>query len=264
MKYDPVKHFLRMRVRRGRTWSLLRRGLVSLQYFSRSPDEAEIRVFQALEKVVDDGLLLADIGANGGQTAAGFASLLRSAHIVSFEPNPELWPELDYVGRLIGGRFEYRRHGLGSETSTLTLYVPHIDQLPVTTRASVNRETADGRCRDLVNEGHSKVQIRETTVQIEAFDDLGLMPHGVKIDVEGAELSVLQGMRSTISECLPLIMLEYNEETAECRRLLEPFGYDFWDFDTEKRGLSKSIGNRTRNWFAVPPSASLRAALGVQ
>lgn len=58
-------------------------------------------------------------------------------------------------------------------------------------------------------------------------------PDVVKIDVEGAELQVLQGMQRTLRQRAPAIVLELDDETAaacgrkvsSCRSFLHEFGY---------------------------------------
>lgn len=262
MRYGFAKRALRRRIRNASTWSILRRLLVTYQYFARQPDEPEIRLFRVLDTISED-LLFADIGANGGQTAVGIARVLPGARIESFEPNPALTPELAWVKRLLGQRFNHHTFGLGAQPGTMTLHVPHVDDLPVTTRASLSERVAQDRVGELNRETSRTAEARPLQVEIKRFDDLDLRPHGIKIDVEGVELEVLRGMAETLGACRPLLMLEYNNQTGECRSLLATFGYDFWDVEPATGSLVPAGRPSIRNWFAIPPAPKLRTSLGL-
>ena len=206
--------------------------------------------------------MFVDIGANGGQTAVGIARVLPTARIESFEPNPALTPELAWVRRLLGERFNHHAVGLGSRSGVMTLHVPHVDDLPVTTRASLSVRVADDRAVELNRETGRSSEVRPVQVEIRRFDDLGLRPHGIKVDVEGVELEVLRGMTETIGACHPMLMLEYNDQTQECRNLLTEYGYDFWDVDPATLRLVTTGSPSIRNWFAIPSAPGIRNALG--
>lgn len=76
------------------------------------------------------------------------------------------------------------------------------------------------------------------TVEVVCIDDLLAdgsvpVPDVVKIDVEGAELAVLQGMTQTLSEHRPIVLCEIDDATdlgatqklTSCLALLESLGY---------------------------------------
>lgn len=195
---------------------------------------------------------MVDIGANGGQSAIAFAFILPRHEIVSFEPNPALWPELDFVANVLGARFSYRRVGLGPEAGSMTLFVPHLGNLPITTRASLSREDALAHCETLEKEVNRKAAVRETTVDVVTFDSLGLRPDAIKIDVEGYELHVLEGMRQTLAACRPMLMIESNAKDDECRELLADLGYRLAYFDRRTRKLVDTPIAGAGNWFAIP------------
>ena len=56
---------------------------------------------------------------------------------------------------------------------------------------------------------------------MQRFDDLGLHPLVIKIDVEGLELDVLQGMEGTLAEDEPLLLIEQNSSSASVAAWLE-------------------------------------------
>ena len=249
MNYDFVKNFLRRRMRRPAVYSLARRIMLVGQYVFRRPDEPDFSVFKALRK--ESGLVV-DIGANGGQSAIAFSFLLPKFKILSFEPNPALWRDLDFIQRIIGQRFSFRKIGLGPQADQMTLFVPQIGDLAVTTRASLDRNAAAEHCVRLKKEIGEQPEIGEVTVEIVPFDSLGLRPDIIKIDVEGYEHAVLSGMAQTLDAARPILLLESNDNDPACKALLAPLGYRFYYFDAIAGRVSARADNRTRNWFAVP------------
>lgn len=249
MNYDFIKNFLRRRMRQPRVYTLARRVMLLGQKLLRKPDEIDFVAFKALSN--QKGLVV-DIGANGGQSAVAFSFLLPQFEIMSFEPNPGLWPDLDFIGRILGRRFSYRKIGLGPSTDKMTLFIPQLDKLPVTTRASLDRDAAAAHCERLTKETGRRPEICETTVDIVPFDSLDLQPDIVKIDVEGYERQVLEGMTETLRRARPILLLEANEHDDACKALLAPLGYRFFFFDPVTKKLAVDPPRRTRNWFAAP------------
>jgi len=216
----------------------------------RRPDDPDFLAFRQLS-VGDHGLIL-DIGANGGQSAIAFSFLFPHHRIVSFEPNPALWPDLDFIRRLIGDRFSYEKLALAEQPGSMKLFVPCVRNFPVTTRASLSRSAAEQQRDLLKDQGIGGVELRETMVEVAQADSLGLLPDIVKIDVEGFELDVLKGMQRTLERCHPVLLVESNERDAACRALLESLGYSIERFDPTTRTLVPSNDDEScRNWFAV-------------
>ncbi len=228
---------------------MARRAMLLGQWAIRKPDEAD---FAAFKEMRNEKGLVVDIGANGGQSAIAFSFLLPKFDILSFEPNPALWRDLEFVARIIGRRFSFRKIGLGPAADAMTLYVPQLGALPVTTRASLDRAAAEAHCERLAKEVGQKPDIKETTVEIVAFDDLGLHPDIVKIDVEGYELHVLEGMTRTLETDKPVLLLESNPDDRACMELLWRLGYRFYYFDLATGRVTADPQHRTRNWFAAP------------
>ncbi len=249
MNYDFIKNFLRRRLRQPQLYALARRIMLLGQWVMRTPDEQDFVAFKALKN--EKGLVV-DIGANGGQSAIAFSFLLPQFDILSYEPNPALWRDLDFVARIVGRRFCYRKIGLGPREGRMTLFVPQLGALPVTTRASLDRRAAEDHCERLAKEVGERPNINETTVEIVPFDSLGLRPDIVKIDVEGYERHVLEGMTETLKDAQPILLLESNAEDRACMELLSPLGYRFYYFDLASKRITADPQNRTRNWFAVP------------
>jgi FkbM family methyltransferase len=245
---DFVKNLLRRYLRHPGLYARARRAMLLGQMLLRRPDEADYR---ALTRFRHKLPLVLDVGANGGQSAAAFSFLLPGWRIVSFEPNPGLWGELAFIAARIGPRFELRKVGLGDRPDRFTLYVPRLGALPLTTRASVEKAAALEHCASLEVQFGQPLDLIEQEIDVVTLDSLDLAPGVVKIDVEGFELAVLEGMRQTIARHRPVILLENNARNADCRRLLGQNGYVFAWYHADRADLRLSPST-SRNWFAIP------------
>ena len=151
--------------------------------------------------------LFIDVGANIGQTLLKLKSIGREIHYLGFEPNASC---VQYLYALIKqNEFEFATVfpvGISNESKRLDL----------------NFYT-----RDLTDESASMVPrfrpantIHQTVkIQVEAPDELPAElfdnVYVLKVDVEGAELEVLDGFKEIIEKHLPFILVEilpvYNE-----------------------------------------------------
>lgn len=250
MSLRTIKKLFRRYLRSHRYYAIARQVMLLGQFATRRPDEPDLKIFRSLGSR-NEGLVI-DIGANGGQSAIAFAFLLPKFQIISFEPNPALWPELEFVRKCIGKRFSYRPVGLGSCSGQLTLFVPRFDDFPITSRASLSRAEAEMHCQQLQGDFPRPLALAETTVEVVTFDSLSLSPSAVKIDVEGFELEVLRGMIDTISSARPLMMLECNSQDQACMKLLTELNYGIFYRHARTGSLIDAKPEGARNWFAVP------------
>lgn len=86
--------------------------------------------------------------------------------------------------------------------------------------------------------GYARVLRPQTT--LDAFcDQHGCVPEVIKIDVEGAEISVLEGARRTLDRCRPLLILSVHpreisltgKSLDDLRRVLSELRYEIQDVD---------------------------------
>jgi FkbM family methyltransferase len=146
--------------------------------------------------LLNKGDLFVDIGAN-----EGMISLLASrcvgtkGRIISFEPNPtprlkfEKNVELNHINNI-----EIIPAGASSESGKLDLFVPAVN-------------TGEG---SFAISEHEEREGQIISCPIVVADDVlaGLNPALIKIDVEGFEPNVIEGLRSTISNTKPILVLE--------------------------------------------------------
>ena len=183
--------------------------------------------FTALTKLFrsDADLLIADIGANIGQSGLDFAALFPRARIVSFEANPELEPYLRFCQRLIGERFQFKMVGMSDSPRNLEIFVPKRGEVFIYGEAAVDAKIfEDAATRGRIGE----FTLHRVNCRLIDFDSAGLSPDIVKIDVQGHELQVLQGMQRTLTARRPHLVIERSPADETVMAFLRPFGYDFF------------------------------------
>ncbi|HWA59869.1 MAG TPA: FkbM family methyltransferase [Caulobacteraceae bacterium] len=138
--------------------------------------------------------LAVDVGANKGVWTAALCDLGVSVH--AFEPNPKIFAELHRALR-----------------SRAVLH-----PLALSDRAGIAEFRVPRSRRGYSNQGGSlsAVAVRglygATQVETARLDDLGLVNVGfIKIDVEGAEMAVLQGARQVLARDRPNLVIEMEE-----------------------------------------------------
>jgi FkbM family methyltransferase len=194
------------------------------QLSQKEPHEEHFHVFSAFP---GEPTIL-DIGANCGQSIISIKLVNERARIKSFEPTAFSYAIADRVSRVFDGS-EVFNFGLSDKKETLPIHTPVIDGLLITPLASLDPGmfAPGGTMHKFLHEnvaGGAPVSIFREEVKLERGDDLALAPDVMKIDVEGAELKVLRGLRKTIAENRPMIMTE-KSDAAEIAAYLKKLGY---------------------------------------
>jgi FkbM family methyltransferase len=131
------------------------------------------------------------------------------AKIVSFEPNMEL---ANKVAKLFSSNpcVTVRPYGLSDTAGMFDLFVPYYGKFAYPGLASVSEHTARSWLspENLYFFNPSNVHVRSVTCRLETLDSQCLAPYFIKIDVQGAEYSVLCGGRSTLSQHQPILLVE--------------------------------------------------------
>jgi FkbM family methyltransferase len=189
---------------------------------------------QLLQAVLRPGDRVCDIGANIGMISLLAAHLVGpSGRVEAFEPNPAC---AEKIRQLIAenelGQVHVHVLGLSDEPATLTLSVPLIN--------SGEASFAPPR--------YPQSELRQVTVDVKRGDDvIDLMrpPAVIKIDVEGFECRVIDGLRGVLSSAHPLVITEVVAEHltrggGSAQGLFErmnALGYSAYELGLRKSGL---------------------------
>ena len=182
--------------------------------------------------------LYLDVGANLGQSIESIR-MFKNNPIISFEANPILAKTLttQYPDITINS------YGLGKEPGKFILHIPAYRHVLFKAYATLKRENAE-RFLNIkpvlwFNQDHARIE--EVECQLVTLDSLGLTPSFIKIDVEGTELSVIEGGMETIRQNLPILMVEHaNQNIME---KLNPLGYKKYKYSADKLITGESKGD---------------------
>jgi FkbM family methyltransferase len=149
-----------------------------------------------------------DVGANRGITSLVMASAMAPDGVLyAFEPSQEACETI--LRNALLNNFNDRIvpiNALVSDTSgaVLKFFYDGVSVFASTSVDHFRRFAVGGR------------SLRKTTLSLDDFvANEGVYPTFVKIDVEGAEITVLRGMRTTLLSCRPLLFLEIHEPLGE-------------------------------------------------
>ncbi|MFG0583268.1 FkbM family methyltransferase [Pseudomonas sp. zjy_9] len=181
-----------------------------------------------LKSVLRDGEVFLDIGANLGWYSLVLGRHCPTSRIYAFEPIPSTVEMLEKNIRLNRlGNIEVIRMGLFSQEDELNfLFAPDVSGATSLKLAGQSRGRASIQ----------NVVCRTTT--LDAFcASRDIVPALLKIDVEGAELMVVQGGEK-ILETTPIILMEllrkwsraFGYHPNDVFALLERYGYRAWVF----------------------------------
>jgi FkbM family methyltransferase len=212
-----------------------------------------LRHFIALEP---EGLFL-DVGANDGISALSFRRFSKSYRILSLEPNPLLEPKLKRLKKS-DPHFDYKIVGAGSVRERMKFFVPTYKNVVLHTFTSSNRDHILAAIVESFGRAVADaVEIKAFYCDIIPIDALNIDPTIIKIDVEGFDYAVVQGLSATIGRAKPFIIIELGatkyeqikEGLSECDYVLLTYNISSDSFSPAPASFGAS---RYRNYFAVP------------
>lgn len=177
----------------------------------------EVQVQEALRRTVGAGDVVWDVGANIGALSLLAAQVVGpTGRVIALEPE---------AGCAAAIRANAKRNDL--------------DWLEVREVAATDRSrdvelivVDDTLWTRLASVSEHALQTDRRVVAGRALDDLDAPPPAlVKIDVEGAELEVLAGMRRVLDEAQPVVVCEMHGRNREFCAAMEQAGYDVLNLD---------------------------------
>jgi len=203
-----------------------------------------IRIFLKLLKEAGN---IVDIGANTGLYALIAAADNPTRNVYAFEPAPRIFSRLqrNIDANKFTNVFVYNSAATHYD-GDITLYIP---DGTISSEAS----TRKGFCA--AREEVSVQAIRmDTFVSRNDISNIDL----IKIDTEGTEDCVFEGMKELIQQQKPLIICEvlHGDIEGKIQRILDAFNYTYYWITNGGLVLKKDIvgdaSNRERNYLLVP------------
>lgn len=225
------------------------------------PHEEDFRFFQQLFGQNRQVTLL-DCGANAGQSAISFLMNCPKGRVISFEPNLIYQPVLERVRSLLGAeRFQFQMEGLSDNEADHDLYIPYVDGIPYLQEASMDlSQFKKSWVADRLKGYGKTLEIKATKAHFVTADSKNLKVDAVKIDAEGAEMLVLRGMRKTILECKPVLLIENNDWLA-VTEFLSTVGYKPYQWQSAANRLTEMNGPSTNCFYLLKEHFSALSVL---
>jgi FkbM family methyltransferase len=213
----PIRH-RDLRIMRGSMAGVrINLGGSFLRYLT---GDAEPEVQEALAELIEPGQTVYDVGANIGFFTILCARLVGpQGKVYAFEPIPENLVTLRHniaLNKLTN--VVIVEQALSASTGTAEMFVS-----PWSAFHSLNVDGASKR----ENHGPDGGQITVATVTLDEFvqGDGVLAPDLIKLDVEGAELLVVAGMRETLRTVQPLLLVEIHDTNREYGEFVDSIDY---------------------------------------
>lgn len=168
-----------------------------------------------------EGDVFFDIGANNGlMSMAGAEGVGAAGKVVAFEPHPKTADEL---------REQMRINNLD--------HIVQVEEIALSNEDGLVEFSDDGPS-DMLGIASIDDQVSARTIMVPAarldslIERLG-PPAAMKIDVEGADMWVLEGATAVLAEHKPLIFMELHtpEIAVEYNAFMEPLGYKHFEMD---------------------------------
>lgn len=153
-----------------------------------------------------------DIGANNGVTTWLLSREFQLVH--GFEPNPQLAAELAAAAPR---NVRVHQMAVSNKEGEAELLIPVSKGVTLSGWGSLRGNLFDHF--DQIQ----RVKVPTQTIDSFQFETVDF----IKIDVEGHEMSVLEGAKETIQRCRPWLVVEaLGEQQHEVRAFLRPLGYE--------------------------------------
>lgn len=203
---------------------------------------------------VENALFL-DIGANRGQSCDAILMKTKNSNIriQLFEPNTLLYEKLEH---LFGDNksIVINAFGLGEKTTEEFLYIPYYKKWMFDGIASLYKERPEKWLKNKILFYRERyLTIKELRCQIKRLDELDLDPFFIKLDIEGGELNMLKGGKSTIKTYEPILLIEC--PSKEIIDYLGGFGYQF--YAVKKGNFYPGVRGVLNTFFMTEGKASL-------
>lgn len=222
----------------------------------------ELETHGVMASFLKPGMRVIEAGANEGyHTLFAAACVGSTGRVTAYEPSPRERSRL--VANVALNRFEdrvvVRDPALSDFSGSSSFLVPLDDEW--------NRGVASLAEHYQSAEKVSSIQVRVATLDSEERGDCEF----IKLDVQGAEASILRGASALLERCQPVVYFEVEGGERSAVEFLKGLGYNVWRVKLTRRRpgycLSTNIDEIGRqvslNCLALPPKHSLHSIRAV-
>ena len=210
----------------------------------------ELKSMELFGELIAPGQHVVEVGGHVGFITAYFAKLVGpTGHVTVFEPGSN---NLPYIRRNIAGYAAVNglapialvEKAVGPQPGIATFYEDDLTGQNNSIVESFDVLTSNARS------AHVQLEVKQREVELVAIDHFFVDQNFdfIKIDVEGFELGVLQGMAITLAERQPVIMIEVQAAENEILTLLKAAGYRIF---SEQRAEALTAEALAGNMFAL-------------
>jgi FkbM family methyltransferase len=217
-------------------------------YYGKRREKETIQLFS---EIIPECNFAIDIGANIGYFSQYFCHLMNDQkQLIIFEPEPKnlklLKKNISYYNSIT-----LVEKAVSNENGKADFYVDSLT-------GQNSSLLSDYKVFDKVLENSgvtaSKTKIEVETITLDSFMEQEYpleKPDFIKIDIEGAELFAIQGMRKILKLYTPTIMVEVSDNIPESLKILRDFDYIL--IDINKQIITRDEGNNF-NVFCIHKS----------
>ena len=205
------------------------------------------------QEAIRPGDTVIEVGGHIGYLTLFFSQLVGdTGQVHVFEPGAN---NLPYIEQNVRSRpnITLVKKGAGNENGTATFYLENL--------AGQNNSLVkdfDVLQRNLKNAFDGGVQITESSIEVIRLDNYvaqtGIIPSFLKIDVEGFEFEVLDGMSDTMRH-RPAIFVEVQRQHDRVWEFFESRGYQLFRETMQPLSRDEVLTLRTQNVFCFHPEA---------
>jgi FkbM family methyltransferase len=205
-------------------------------YFGEAADD----MFAFLERYVQPGMTVIDVGANvGSHCLYAGRGAGPAGQVVAFEPDPN-------TAELL------LRNLAANQMSNVEVHETCLNDEPGPVQLHVNRDSAK---TSMVRQGDT--QIDRLAERLDAVIAPGTAIDLLKIDVEGADYSVLEGARGIFEARPPaIVVIEVSEHASEIWDFLTSFGFRLFAYQRDADALEE-LAEPVFNCYAIHGSMPL-------
>ncbi|MFZ0492568.1 MAG: FkbM family methyltransferase [Acidimicrobiia bacterium] len=215
-----------------------------------------------LHKLISPGDVCFDVGAAGGTYMWLFARFSSpGGRVFSFEPRPRSARAIERFRRLAGmENVSVHQVGFAEQERSVTVLIPTWRGFQFTTRAFIAPEVDAELPEGFTNLLPMIIQL--TTLDQFVIDASVERIDFLKADVEGAELSLLEGGKESIERWRPTVLLEiedrhlgrYGQRASEVVEFMTDRGYRMLTFSNGELRPAGEVVEDENNYLFLPSS----------